>query len=61
VVSAGALALAAHAGSNKVRFQGRLSSAKSLKPGTYGVALAARDSHGLQSLPQSLSFTIVPG
>ncbi len=60
-VSAGSLPFSAHAGSNKVRFQGRLSSVKSLKPGTYGVALSARDAHGLQSLAQSLSFTIIPG
>ncbi len=60
-VSAGSLPFSAHAGSNKVRFQGRLSSAKRLRPGTYGVAVSARDSHGVESLAQSLSFTIVPG
>jgi hypothetical protein len=60
-VSAGSLPFSAHAGSNKVRFQGRLSSAKSLKPGSYAVAVNARDSPGLQSPAQSLSFTIVPG
>ncbi len=60
-IGAGSLPVAAHAGTNKVRFQGRLSSAKSLKPGTYTVVLTVRDAHGLQTPSQSLSFTIVPG
>jgi hypothetical protein len=60
-VGVGSFSLAGHAGLNKVHFQGRLSSAKTLKPGAYGVAISARDSHGLRSAPQSLSFTIVPG
>jgi hypothetical protein len=60
-VSVGSFSLAGHAGLNKLRFQGRLSSAKTLKPGAYGVAISARDSRGLRSAPQSLSFTIVPG
>jgi IPT/TIG domain len=60
-VSVGSLGLAGHAGLDNVRFQGRLSSAKTLKPGSYTVTITARDSHGLASLPHSLSFTIIPG
>jgi hypothetical protein len=60
-VSVGSFGLTGHAGLNKVRFQGRVSGAKTLKPGAYRVVISARDSHGLQSVPQTLSFTIVPG
>ena len=60
-VSVGSFSLGGHAGLNEVRFQGRLSSAKTLKPGAYQVAVSARDSRGLRSAPQSLSFTIVSG
>jgi IPT/TIG domain len=60
-VTAGSLPVAAHAGLDKVRFQGRLSRAKTLKPGSYGVTIVARDSRGQQALSQGLSFTIVPG
>ncbi len=58
-VVAGALPLSAHAGTNKVRFQGRLSSARRLGPGSYSVALLVRDARGQRALSQSLSFTIV--
>ncbi|HEX8714460.1 MAG TPA: IPT/TIG domain-containing protein [Solirubrobacteraceae bacterium] len=60
-VAAGTLPLAAHAGLNKVRFQGRLTGVKSLPAGTYAVALTASDASGVRSSPQSLSFTIVAG
>ncbi len=60
-VSAGSLPVSAHAGANKVHFQGRLSSARTLQPGAYGVTIVARDSHGQQSSPQALTFTIVSG
>lgn len=60
-VSAGSFSLAAHAGPNKVSFQGRVSSSKTLKPGTYGLILAARDARGLKAASRPLSFTIVPG
>jgi hypothetical protein len=58
-MSAGSLPLAAHAGANKVRFQGRLSSGKALKPGTYSVTVTARDSHGSTAASQPLRFTIL--
>jgi IPT/TIG domain len=60
-VSVGSFGLTGHAGLNKVRFQGRVSGAKTLKLGAYRVVISARDAQGLQSLPQTLSFTIVPG
>jgi len=58
-ILAGALSLPGHSGLNKLRFQGLLPNGKSLKLGSYNVALTARDSGGLQSAAQSLSFTIV--
>jgi hypothetical protein len=57
-VSAGSLPLSAHPGPNKVSFQGRLSRARTLGPGTYDVVAAARDANGLRSTSQALSFTI---
>jgi hypothetical protein len=56
---AGTLALAGHAGSNKVAFQGRLSSSKKLTPGTYTVTVTATNSRGERSAAVSLKFTIV--
>lgn len=56
--SAGTLALSAPAGADHVRFEGRLSSSRKLKPGRYTVALSA-SAAGLTSVPRSLSFTIV--
>jgi hypothetical protein len=58
-VGVGSFSLAGHPGLNKVSFQGRLSNAKTLKPGTYGVSITARDSRGLKVASQPLSFTIV--
>jgi hypothetical protein len=58
-ILAGSLSLPGHAGLNKLRFQGLLPNGKSLKLGSYNVSLTARDSGGLQSAPQSLSFSIV--
>lgn len=60
-VSAGSFSLAGHPGLNKVSFQGRLSSAKTLAPGTYGLMLTASDSRGLKASSPPLSFTIIPG
>jgi hypothetical protein len=58
-ILAGSLSLPGHAGLNKLRFQGLLPNGKSLKLGSYNVSLSARDAGGLQSVPQSLSFSIV--
>jgi hypothetical protein len=58
-VTAGGLTFSGRSGANKVKFQGRLSSAKKLKPGRYTLAITATDSAGVSSAPKSLSFTIV--
>ena len=58
-VVVGGFGVSGKAGLNKVRFQGRLSSAKTLAPGTYAVSIAVRDAHGLKAISRSLPFTIV--
>jgi hypothetical protein len=58
-VVVGSVGIAGKAGLNKLRFQGRLSGAKTLKPGAYAVSVTASDAHGLKAVSQSLSFTIV--
>jgi hypothetical protein len=58
-VAVGSFGASGKAGQDKVRFQGRLSSTKTLKPGTYAVSVTARDAHGLQAVSRSLPFTIV--
>jgi hypothetical protein len=59
-VTAGGLTFTGHSGTNKVKFQGRVSSTKKLKPGRYTLVIMATDSAGVHSTPKSLSFTIVP-
>jgi len=58
-VTAGGLSFGGRSGANKVKFQGRLSSAKKLKPGRYTLVITATDSAGVSSAPKSLSFTVV--
>jgi 6-phosphogluconolactonase (cycloisomerase 2 family) len=58
-VTNGTLAVKAHAGANKVRFQGRISGRKKLKPGSYKLAITATDAAGQKAGTRSLSFTIV--
>ena len=58
-VTAGTLSFAAHTGVNTVRFHGRLSRKKKLKPGRYTLVITATSASGQQSAPRSLSFTIV--
>lgn len=60
-VTAGTLRLAAHAGANKVRFQGRLSRTKRLARGRYRAVITATTKAGLKSAARSVSFTIVKG
>ena len=55
----GSVALPGHAGLDKVRFQGRLSGTRTLKPGSYLVSVTASDAHGLKVVSPSLSFTII--
>jgi hypothetical protein len=58
-IRAGSLSFAAHAGVNKIRFQGRLSRRRRLKPGSYTVVITARNAAGMRSAPSSLRFTIL--
>jgi IPT/TIG domain len=55
----GSFAVPGHAGLDSVRFQGRLSGSKTLKPGSYRVSLTARAGHGQKVSSRPLSFTIV--
>jgi len=57
-VTAGMLGLAAHVGGDHVRFAGRLSAGRELRPGHYTLVLTATAA-GLTSVARSLSFTIV--
>jgi hypothetical protein len=56
---AGRLAFAAHTGVNKVRFGGRISASKKLRPGRYTLEITATNSEGKRSAPRLLTFTIV--
>ena len=58
-VTAGRLTFTGHSGTNKVAFQGRISPAKKLKPGSYTLVIMATNSAGVRSAPQSQSFTIL--
>jgi Kelch motif len=55
---AATLTFAGHAGSNRVVFQGRVSSSKRLAPGQYTLLITAINAVG-QSSPARLTFTIV--
>ncbi len=55
----GALSMAARAGKDKIRFQGRLSRKRRLAPGHYNVVITATNANLATSLPKTLSFTIV--
>jgi hypothetical protein len=57
-VSRGVLTLTGHGGVNKVSFQGRLSSTRTLAPGRYTVLISASNAGG-RSRASSLSFRIV--
>ena len=57
-VTAGGLSFAAHAGTNWVSFQGRVSHSKRLKPGTYTLSITAASSTGVSSAKR-LTFTII--
>jgi len=57
----GSLRLNGTAGRNRMRFQGRLSRHKTLRPGRYITAITASDAAGNRSAPRTVSFTVVPG
>jgi hypothetical protein len=54
----GTLSFHAHAGTNTVRFEGRISKRRKLKPGRYKLIISARAS-GRHSASRSLRFTIL--
>jgi len=56
----GAFAFTAHTGTDKVSFQGRISSSQRLKPGAYILVIAATNLAGDKTVLSRLSFTIVP-
>ncbi|HUA73367.1 MAG TPA: hypothetical protein VL988_01255 [Solirubrobacteraceae bacterium] len=57
-IVAGTLVFSAHAGTNKVRFQGLISKRRKLKPGSYRLLVSASDA-GQRSRTATLGFTIV--
>jgi hypothetical protein len=59
LVSAGSILFTGHAGKNRVRFQGRISRRKRLKPGRYRLTVTARDPTTPKSSSRSASFRIV--
>ncbi len=61
IVVAGSLGVSGHTGKNKLRFQGRLSTSKRLKPGRYTVRITATDAAGNASKPRTTTITIVKG
>jgi hypothetical protein len=58
-VTVGALSFAAHAGSNRAFFQGRISRSLKLQPGTYTLVIRATNAQGQRSAPVRISFTVV--
>jgi hypothetical protein len=58
-VDVAATVLAAHAGRNRLSFQGRVTASKKLRPGRYTLVLTATNAAGQSSAPVALSFTIV--
>jgi hypothetical protein len=58
---AGKLKLSGHSGTNKLRFAGRLSKKKKLKPGKYRLVLVATDSTGHKSKKVKRKFKVVKG
>lgn len=55
----GSLSFAAHAGANRIFFQGRLSASRRLRPGTYTVLIVATNAAGQRSSTSRLRTTIV--
>jgi uncharacterized repeat protein (TIGR01451 family) len=59
-VSAGSLTLQAAAGKRKLRFAGRLSRRRALRPGRYRLSVVAVDSVGNRSAPRQVNFKLLP-
>jgi hypothetical protein len=60
-VTKGMLFLPGHERTNHVAFQGRISRAEKLKPGSYTLVVTAANSAGETSKPQTVRFTIAKG
>jgi FG-GAP repeat len=58
-VTIATLVFSAHAGVNRVSFQGRISHSRKLEPGGYAVVIAATNTTRQRSNTKTLSFTIV--
>jgi hypothetical protein len=58
-VTPGVLTFNGHTGANRVRFKGRISRRKKLRPGKYTLVITARDSAGARSVARRLAFAIV--
>jgi hypothetical protein len=58
-VTRGIMTFTAHAGTNKVAFQERISRSRKLPPGTYTLVITATNAAGQRSSSQLLGFTIV--
>jgi hypothetical protein len=58
-VSVGTFSVNAHAGLNRVPFQGRLSKHRTLRPGRYELRITATDAAGKRSTPRTASFTVL--
>jgi PKD repeat protein len=58
-IAAGALVRPGVAGTNRMRFRGRLRGSRLLKPGRYTVVVTATDAQGRRSAPRSLSFVVL--
>jgi len=58
-ILAGRLTFTGRAGTNRVRFAGRISRANKLKAGRYTLTILATNAQGARSAPRSLGFTIV--
>ena len=59
MVTRGTLSFAAHAGLNKLAFQGRLTHSKKLPLGRYTLLITATNAAGRRSATRSLHFMIV--
>jgi CSLREA domain-containing protein len=57
-VTVATLTLSGHAGANSLRFQGRVTGSKRLKPGSYTAVITATSSAGLKSAAHKLPFRI---
>jgi hypothetical protein len=55
----GTVTVSGASGANKLAFKGRISRSKRLGAGRYTVTIVATSAAGLQSAPQTLSFTIL--